>query len=52
MNEAIALMNQGLMLEEIATRIGYASGKSFSGAFKRRFGISPQEYRAYFLRRA
>jgi len=52
MNEAVALMNQGLTLEEIAARVGYASAKSFSGAFKRRFGLSPQAYREQFLRRA
>lgn len=48
MNEAVALMNQGLTLEEIAPRVGYASAKSFSGAFKRRFGLSPQDYREHF----
>lgn len=52
MNEAIALMTQGLTLEEIARRVGYASAKSFSGAFKRRFGIPPQAYRDHFLTRA
>lgn len=52
MNEAVALMNQGLTLEEIAARVGYASAKSFSGAFKRRFGLSPQAYREHFLKRA
>lgn len=52
MNEAIALMHQGLKLEEIAQRVGYASAKSFSGAFKRRFSISPQVYRDHFLSRA
>ncbi len=52
MNEAVALMNQGLTLEEIAGRVGYASAKSFSGAFKRRFGLSPRAYRDHILRRA
>jgi len=52
MNEAVALMHRGMMLDDIAARVGYASGKSFAGAFKRRFGISPDTYRAYFLRRA
>lgn len=52
MNEAISLMRQGLMLDEIAVRVGYASGKSFSGAFKRRFGMSPDVYKEYFLKRA
>ena len=52
MNEAIALMHQGLTLDEIAAKVGYASAKSFSGAFKRHFGYSPQMYRAYFLGKA
>jgi len=52
MNEAISLMSQGVMLDEIAVRTGYASGKSFAGAFKRRFGIAPSVYREYFLKKA
>lgn len=52
MNEAISLMRQGLMMDEIATRVGYASGKSFAGAFKRRFGMAPDVYREHFLKRA
>lgn len=52
MNEAVSLMSEGMMLEEIAQHLGYASGKSFSGAFKRRFGIPPDEYRKYFLKKA
>lgn len=52
MNEAISLMRQGLLMDEIAVRIGYASGKSFAGAFKRRFGMAPDVYREHFLKRA
>lgn len=52
MNEAISLMRQGVQLDEIAARTGYASGKSFAGAFKRRFGIAPNVYREYFLKKA
>ena len=52
MHEAVALMRQGYPIEEIAGRIGYASGKSFSGAFKRHFGIPPQVYRKHFLQNA
>ena len=52
MNEAVSLMSQGLLLDEIAARLGYASGKSFAGAFKRRFGIAPNVYREHFLRKA
>lgn len=52
MNEAISLLSQGMMLDEIAGRLGYASGKSFAGAFKRRFGIAPNVYREHFLKKA
>lgn len=52
MNEAISLMRQGFKMDEIAARVGYASGKSFAGAFKRRFGMAPDVYRDHFLRRA
>lgn len=52
MNEAISLMHQGMLMEEVAARTGYASGKSFAGAFKRRFGISPKAYREHFLKKA
>lgn len=52
MNEAISLMSQGLLLDDIAARLGYASGKSFAGAFKRRFGIAPNIYREQFLKKA
>lgn len=52
MNEAVSLMSQGLTLDEVASRVGYASGKSFAGAFKRRFGIPPHVYRERFLRKA
>lgn len=52
MNEAISLMSQGLLMDDIAARLGYASGKSFAGAFKRRFGIAPNVYREHFLRKA
>lgn len=52
MNEALALMNRGMKLEDIAQKVGYSCAKSFSSAFKRRYGIPPQQYRAVFLKRA
>lgn len=52
MNEAISLIAQGFSMDEIAARTGYSSGKSFSSAFKKRFGIPPDVYRRYFLQRA
>jgi len=51
MNEAVSLMQQGFTLEEIAVRVGYANAKSFSGAFKRHYGMAPQYYRRHFLNR-
>lgn len=32
-------------LTTISRRVGYASPFSFSTAFKKRYGVSPQEYR-------
>ena len=52
MNEAVSMMRQGMLLDEIAARTGYSSGKSFAGAFKRRFGIAPNVYREHFLKKA
>ncbi|MFT4297328.1 MAG: AraC family transcriptional regulator [Micropruina sp.] len=33
-------------LESVARQVGYASGFSFSAAFKRRFGTSPRDFRS------
>jgi AraC-like DNA-binding protein len=37
--------DQRLTLSTISRRVGYASPFSFSAAFKKRYGVSPQEYR-------
>ncbi|NCF38409.1 MAG: amidohydrolase family protein [Gammaproteobacteria bacterium] len=39
-------------LSEIATRLGYADASSFTGAFERWTGISPQRYRSQYGRTA
>lgn len=39
------LLAEGLTLDAIADRVGYASGFSFSAAFKRAYGLSPAAYR-------
>jgi AraC-like DNA-binding protein len=35
-------------LKRLATNIGYANVDAFSGAFNRRLGVSPSEYRRQF----
>ena len=35
-------------LKEIATSTGFSSAAVFANAFKRRFGVSPEEYRSRF----
>ena len=40
------LRDEQLTLGAIARRTGYGSSFSFSTAFKRRYGVSPQWYRA------
>ncbi len=39
------LLNTVLTVEEIATRRGYASGGDFARAWKKRYGLTPEEYR-------
>lgn len=39
------LANERLTLSAISRQVGYASPFSFSTAFKKRYGVSPQEYR-------
>lgn len=40
---------KGLSLKEISSRCGYARESFFSRAFKKRFGMSPNEYRKYLV---
>ncbi|MGW0711824.1 helix-turn-helix domain-containing protein [Streptomyces sp. NPDC002643] len=44
MRAAMPLLAQGLPLESIARRVGYASASSFVAAFKRIVGVTPREY--------
>ncbi|MFN3923884.1 MAG: AraC family transcriptional regulator [Pseudarthrobacter sp.] len=39
------MTNERLTLSAISRKVGYASPFSFSNAFKKRYGVSPQEYR-------
>lgn len=48
-NKAIALMKEGKYnLSEIAYMTGFNSSSQFSTSFKKRFGVSPKEYRQDF----
>lgn len=40
------LANSGLQVQLIADRVGYDQPGDFTRAFRRRFGVSPREYRA------
>ena len=44
-NHAVKLISQGLMLKDIAPRVGYSSPYYFSTAFKKTLGSAPIEYR-------
>lgn len=44
-NQAIKLINQGLLLKDIAPMVGYSSPYYFSTAFKRIMGTAPIDYR-------
>lgn len=44
-SQAVKLMGQGLMLKDIAPRVGYSSPYYFSTAFKKTLGTAPIEYR-------
>ena len=48
MNTAIELISQNRKLYEIAEILGYSSAYSFSKAFKKHFGLSPEKYRQAF----
>jgi AraC-like DNA-binding protein len=38
------LLAEGLPLESVAHRVGYASASSFVSAFHRTIGVTPREY--------
>jgi AraC-like DNA-binding protein len=40
------LSNERLTVSETAERIGYVSDAAFSRAFRRRFGVSPGQFRS------
>lgn len=50
-NQAIALMEKGFKLKDIALRVGYSSPYYFSTAFKKMLSIPPSEYRSEEMRK-
>ncbi|WP_319667807.1 AraC family transcriptional regulator [Streptomyces ipomoeae] len=44
MRAAMPLLAEGLPLESVAHRVGYASASSFVAAFRRIIGVTPREY--------
>lgn len=46
MEVARDLLDSGAHPTDVARRVGYLRGRSFSRAFRSRFGLSPREYRA------
>lgn len=50
MNKALELLANKSMLYEIAAALEYSSAYSFSKAFKKHFGLSPERYRQSFCR--
>lgn len=45
MNWAEQLIRQGIPLEEVGKRVGYQDHSTFYRAFRRRFSVSPRQYR-------
>lgn len=45
MEKALELLNEDLLLEEIARRVGYKSASRFSEAFAKSYGALPSQYR-------
>ena len=44
MRAAMPLLAEGLPIESVAHRVGYASASSFVGAFHRIVGVTPRQY--------
>ena len=44
MNAALSYLENGVRIKEIAGELNYSSSYSFSKAFKKHFGMSPQKY--------
>lgn len=45
---SLLLDEPGLSIKEIAIRVGYARPLNFSSEFRRRYGMSPLQYRRYY----
>jgi AraC-like DNA-binding protein len=45
MEVADQLISEGVPLEEVGKKIGYADHSSFYRAFKQHYGVSPREYK-------
>lgn len=52
MNQALLLLRGQTPIGDIAQKVGYTDGKSFSNAFQNRYGLSPSLYRRHFAPRA
>lgn len=48
MNQALLLLRGQSSIGDIAQKVGYVDGKSFSNAFQNRYGLSPSLYRRHF----
>ena len=46
------LLNNELMVREVALQVGYESAHSFTRLFKKLTGMTPQEYRESLLTRS
>ena len=46
MDQAVSLMEKGMLLKDVATRVGYSTPYYFSTAFKKTLSVSPNAYRS------
>ncbi len=49
--QSVSLMEKGLMLKDIALRVGYSSPYYFSTAFKKVLSVPPNEYRSEVMKK-